>query len=87
MKSTRYGSHTYLHFTLKGINLFFILLPTFDYLIDYRPERCKPSPSGIPYPKLEHPTHALLDTQQYTKLANPVDGMDLERCGARATYS
>jgi hypothetical protein len=69
--------HIYLHFTLKGIN-FFILLPTFDYLIDYRPERCERSPSGVPYPKLEHPTQALLDTQQYTDLANLVDGMDLD---------
>lgn len=45
--------HTYPGLTLQGVK-FFILVPTYDCLIDCDLERSEHSPSGILYPKLEH---------------------------------
>jgi hypothetical protein len=72
--------HTYPRFTLKSVNFFFILVPTYDCLIDCDnpDEQCERSPSGIPYPKLERFAQALLDRQQDADLADLVDGMDLD---------
>ncbi|KAK4098370.1 hypothetical protein N658DRAFT_561083 [Parathielavia hyrcaniae] len=70
--------HTYPHYTLKGVNFFFILLPTFDCLLSPSPDQCECSASGIPYPKLELFAQSLLDLQEYADLADLVDGMDLD---------
>jgi hypothetical protein len=69
--------HTYPHFTLKGVNYFFILMPTFECLLSPSPDQREHSASGIPYPKLELFAQSLLDLQQYADLADLVDGMDL----------
>lgn len=70
-------AHTYPRFTLKGINFFFILTPSFECNIACRPEDFERSPRGVPYPKLEVFAQSLIDTQQWADLADLVDGMDL----------
>ncbi|KAK3899652.1 hypothetical protein C8A05DRAFT_17938 [Staphylotrichum tortipilum] len=71
-------AHTYPHFTLKGINFYFILTPSSDCNIACEPAQFDRSPRGVPYPRLELFAQSLLDTQQYADLADLVDGMDLE---------
>jgi hypothetical protein len=71
-------AHTHPRFTLKGVNFFFILTPTFECRIDGAPEQCERSIQEIPYPKLEQFAKGLLDTQQYADLSDLVDGMNLD---------
>ncbi|KAK3988040.1 hypothetical protein QBC44DRAFT_269911 [Cladorrhinum sp. PSN332] len=71
--------HTYPRFTLKGVNFFFLIVPSFECLLSPSPDQCERSPSGIPYPKLELFAQSLLDLQQYADLTDLVDGMDLDQ--------
>jgi hypothetical protein len=77
-------AHTHPRFTLKGVNFFFILTPTFECRIDCAPEQCERSIRGIPYPKLEQFAKGLLDTQQYADLSDLVDGMNLDEAWGEA---
>ncbi|KAK4456833.1 hypothetical protein QBC42DRAFT_214098, partial [Cladorrhinum samala] len=76
--------HTYPRFTLKGVNFFFIILPSFECLLSPKPENCERSASGIPYPKLELFAQSLMDLQQYADLDDLVDGMDLDQAWGEA---
>ena len=76
--------HTYPRFTLKGVNFFFMLLPEFDCLLSPTPDQCEHSASGIPYPQLASLAQSLLDLQQYSDLADLVDGMDLDEAWGEA---
>ncbi len=70
--------HTCPLFKLQGVVFSFFIVPAFEPYVDCDPSKCERSPSGIPYPKLDHLAQSLLDTQNYADLEDLIDGMDLD---------
>ncbi|KAE8151180.1 hypothetical protein BDV25DRAFT_153037 [Aspergillus avenaceus] len=67
--------HTFPRFKIRGVYLYFHIVPADDCLFNmYEVDH---SPSGLPYPKLESFAQSLLDTQRRVELEDLIDGMDL----------
>ncbi|KAL1967539.1 hypothetical protein VTN77DRAFT_3054 [Rasamsonia byssochlamydoides] len=56
--------HTFPRLKLKGVNLRFLILPSWDCHSDCEPSQIERSKSGLPYPKLEVFAQSLLETQR-----------------------
>lgn len=69
--------HSYPRLKRVGINVRFILVPTFDIHFEFKPENLTRSFNNLPYPKLEVLVQSLLEKNDSMNLTDLVDGADL----------
>jgi hypothetical protein len=69
--------HTFPRFKLKGVDLWFDLIPSEDAHLACEPVNFERSRMGLPYPKLEIFAQSLVDTNSAVRIADLVDGMGL----------
>ncbi|KAK2808359.1 hypothetical protein FQN50_004744 [Emmonsiellopsis sp. PD_5] len=69
--------HTFPRFKIRGVDLYFVLIPDDDAYIHCIPSNIERSQTGLPYPKLPMFAQSLLETDDEVALTDLVDGMDL----------
>ncbi|KAM5506914.1 hypothetical protein McanMca71_001819 [Microsporum canis] len=70
-------THTYRRFKSKGINHYFLLVPSVDVHIVRHPSNFTRSPRGLPYPKLDVFIQSCLDTYSMLPLCDVIDGTNV----------
>ncbi|WEW60956.1 hypothetical protein PRK78_006444 [Emydomyces testavorans] len=69
--------HTFPRFKIKGVYLYFVILPAEDAHLNCVPSNIERSQTGLPYPKLSVFAQSLLETYDEVALTDLVDGMNL----------
>ncbi|KAK2751713.1 hypothetical protein FQN55_009154, partial [Onygenales sp. PD_40] len=69
--------HTFPRFKIRGVDLYFVLIPDHDAYIHCIPSNLERSQTGLPYPKLPLFARSLLETDDEVGLTDLVDGMNL----------
>ncbi|TLD09271.1 uncharacterized protein PgNI_07409 [Pyricularia grisea] len=69
--------HTYPHFKRVGINIIFVLVPSFDVHFNVKPGNITRSFNDIPFPKLEVLVQSHIERNDTINLTDLVDGADL----------
>ncbi|KAL5903102.1 hypothetical protein ACKVV7_011410 [Pyricularia oryzae] len=69
--------HTYTRLKRVGIDVRFVLVPSFDMHIEITPENIVRSTNYLPYPKLEVLVQSLLERNDSMNLVDLVDGANL----------
>ncbi|KAK7422970.1 hypothetical protein QQX98_001260 [Neonectria punicea] len=70
--------HLHPTFRLRGVNYYFVLVPSSCCFIDPEMENCDLSKTGIPYPKMPQFARSLLVLQNGSNIADFIDAMNLD---------
>ncbi|KAI1925913.1 hypothetical protein LOZ65_002725 [Ophidiomyces ophidiicola] len=69
--------HTFPRFKIRGVSLYFVLIPAEDAHLECIHSNIERSQMGLPYPKLPIFAQSLLDTNSEVTLTDLIDGMNL----------
>ncbi|KAI1990694.1 hypothetical protein LOZ53_003155 [Ophidiomyces ophidiicola] len=69
--------HTFPRFKIRGVTLYFVIIPAEDAYLKCVPSNIERSQMGLPYPTLPVFAQSLLDTDSEVALTDLIDGMNL----------